>query len=149
MKLRDRELRLSHAKPNVTPSKRIDQSPAVDANHPAKKLALDLRTRNGVDRANTKFSTSYQGLQASKGTSLKKFKAKGIGTVRPKKESMKRELVIEGRQKKRPAVAARKVRQNARNEIGSSDQTAKKRKMESRTPEISHQKNKKKFKKSH
>ncbi|XP_030457237.1 nucleolar protein 12 [Syzygium oleosum] len=149
MKLRDRELRLSHAKPNVTPSKRIDQSPAVDANHPAKKLALDLRTPNGVDRANTKFSTSYQGLQASKGTSLKKFKAKGIGTVRPKKESMKRELVTEGRRKKRPAVAARKVRQNARNEIGSSDQTAKKRKMESRTPEISHQKNKKKFKKSH
>ncbi|KAI3420581.1 uncharacterized protein J3R85_012665 [Psidium guajava] len=149
MKLRDRELRLSHAKPNLIPSKRIDHSPTVDANHPAKKLAVDSRTPNGVSRANTKFSTSYQGMQASKGTSLKKFKAKGIGTVEPKKESTKKERVTEGRWKKRPAVAARKARQNTRKEIGSSDRTAKKRKMESRTPEISHQKNKKKFKKSH
>ncbi|XP_030524851.1 RNA-binding protein 34 [Rhodamnia argentea] len=149
MKLRDRELRLSHVKPNLSPSKRIDHSPAADANHPAKKLAVDSSTPNGVNRANTKFSTSYQGLQASKGTPLKKFKSKGIGTVIPKKESMKKEPVAEGRWKKRPAVAARKARQNLRKEIGSSDQTARKRKMESRTPEISHQKNKKKFKKSH
>lgn len=147
MKLRDRELRLSHAKPNLTPSKRTDHSSAVDANHPAKKLAGDSRTPNGVNRANTKFSTSYQGLQASKGTSVKKF-AKGIRTLKPKKEITKKEPVAEGRWKKRPAVAERKARQVAKNEIGASEHTAKKRKMDSRTPEISHQK-KKKFKKSH
>ncbi|KAF8032552.1 hypothetical protein BT93_D1455 [Corymbia citriodora subsp. variegata] len=148
MKLRDRELRLSHAKANLTPSKRIDHSPAVGANRPAKKLAGDSRTPNGVNRSTTKISASYQGLQASKGTPLKKFQAKGIRTVKPKKESTKKEPVAEGRWKKRPAVALRKARQITKKEIGSSDQTAKKRKMESRTPEISHQKNKK-FKKSH
>ncbi|KAE8723615.1 SNARE associated Golgi protein family [Hibiscus syriacus] len=53
LKLRDRELRLSHAKPDATPSKRKNQSSSGDST-PAKKLAVGSSTSSTNDHRSNK-----------------------------------------------------------------------------------------------
>ncbi|CBI33864.3 unnamed protein product, partial [Vitis vinifera] len=68
LKLRDRDLRLYHAKPSsTTPSKRRNPTPAEADISPAKKLASGSRiSLESSNRLKTKSVISYQGLQASK-----------------------------------------------------------------------------------
>ncbi|CAL5429485.1 unnamed protein product [Camellia sinensis] len=125
LKLRDRALRLCHAKPNLTPSKRKNQSPRDINGSPTKKLAVDLRTP-------TKAASSYQGLRASKSGVQKKVHAKVIEPVKLQFRTQKGEKLKE-RTRKKPAVAARRA--NAMNGGGdASKQVGKKRKLECQTP---------------
>lgn len=134
LKLRDRELRLSHARSDVTPSKRKNQSPGGANNFPTKKLAVDSRTPYSHNNVNTKASTSYQGLRGSKSGVQKKVPTKKIvEAVKFKSRTQKRDKREEGKGK-RPSVAARKAKA-LKVGGGSSKQTGKKRKMESRTPQ--------------
>ncbi|OMO77333.1 hypothetical protein CCACVL1_15074 [Corchorus capsularis] len=112
LKLRDRELRLSHARPDATPSKRKSPSSSGMNSTPSKKLAVDSGTpsSNG-SRSNAKASLSYQGLRASKSGVQKKVH-KGTGPVKMKAKAQKDEKPKE-RNTKRPAVAARKAKANA------------------------------------
>ncbi|OWM64158.1 RNA-binding protein 34 [Punica granatum] len=148
LKLRDRQLRLFHARPDSTPSKRSNPSPAEGANSPSKKMALDSNTPNKPKKP-SKADLSYEGLHGKKASSaLKKPWKKSIGVVKSGKGSAKRGSAGKERTSKRPAVAARKAKANAMNEIGSPlNRTDKKRKLESRTPDSFQQKRKvKKFK---
>nr|POF24871.1 guanine nucleotide-binding protein-like nsn1 [Quercus suber] len=65
-KLRDQELRVSHARKDSTPSKRPNPSHAEAPTAPAKRLAMDPRTPKSNNRANTKAPLSYQGKRAHK-----------------------------------------------------------------------------------
>ncbi|BBH02842.1 RNA-binding family protein with RRM/RBD/RNP motifs [Prunus dulcis] len=80
LKLGDRELRLSHAKPDSTPSKRKNPSSGLKANSPAKKLAVVQGPQILTSRQDTFESRSQSG-------------------VKPKE-----------RKDKRPSVAARKAK---------------------------------------
>ncbi|KAI8530481.1 hypothetical protein RHMOL_Rhmol11G0062300 [Rhododendron molle] len=134
LKLRDRELRLSHARSDVTPSKRKNQSPGGANNFPTKKLAVDSKTPFSHNNVNTKASTSYEGLRGSKSGLQKKVPTKKIvEAVKFKSRTQKRDKREEGKGK-RPSVAARKAKA-LKVGGGSSKQTGKKRKMESRTPQ--------------
>lgn len=132
IKLRDRELRLFHAKPDSTPFKRKTAS-AEKTSSPAKKFR-DLGSGDVSKKAFTNISMSYQGLRASKSGVQKKV-AKGF---RPEKSTAKAHNGVRERKEKRPAVAARKAKANALSEIGASKQAGTKRKMDSWTPESSH-----------
>lgn len=134
LKLRDRELRLSHARSDVTPTKRKNQSPGGANNFPTKKLAVDSRTPYNHNNANSKASTSYQGLRGSKsGVQKKVHTKKTVEAVKFKSRIQKREKREEAKGK-RPSVAARKAKA-LKVGGGSSKQTGKKRKMESRSPQ--------------
>lgn len=137
LKLRDRELRLSHAKADATPSKRPNPSPQVSGT-PAKKAAMASRTPSSIsnNKTNRKANMSYQGLKANKTVVHKKSTTTRGNSEQPKL-----------RKTKRPSVAARKakVKGNLPKEDGSSKQAGKKRKLDSRTPDTSLRK--KKFKK--
>ncbi|XP_015579946.2 RNA-binding protein 34 [Ricinus communis] len=141
LNIRDRELRLSHAKKDATstPSKRKNSFPAETGG--TKKL--DSRPAEGNRRSNTKASLSYQGLRASKPGTQKKPHPKHNGCVKAKSNTQ----TGEKRNGKRPAVAARKARVKSKD--GSAiKQTGQKRKLDSRTPESSNTKKKtKKFRK--
>ncbi|PWA72159.1 RNA-binding (RRM/RBD/RNP motifs) family protein [Artemisia annua] len=124
LKIRDRELRLSHAlKANPTPSKQKESSsskPAVGGN------------------------LSYQGIRATKSGGEKKFATRIAKHVRTESRS---ENVVKKkvRSEKRPSVAARKAAANAARtggDGGGSGSGGTKRKQESRTPQ-SNNKNKK------
>ncbi|XP_050378896.1 uncharacterized protein LOC126796175 [Argentina anserina] len=144
LKLRNRELRLSHAKPEYiapksksqdsTPSKRSNLFPASNSKSPAKRLAVSPRTPEF--KGNSKPTMSYQGVRAGKNGVQKyakaKFESRPQSGVKPKE-----------RTEKRPSVAARKAKATLQGSAASK-QTGVKRKMDSRTPESSHQK--KKFK---
>ncbi|KAF7138314.1 hypothetical protein RHSIM_Rhsim07G0129900 [Rhododendron simsii] len=65
LKLRDCELRLYHARSNLTPSKRKHSSPEEGENSNTKKLAVDLRTSDNSNKVKTKSGSSHQGLRAS------------------------------------------------------------------------------------
>ncbi|GLU05395.1 hypothetical protein SLE2022_224970 [Rubroshorea leprosula] len=139
LKLRDRELRLYHARTDLTPSKRKDSSGREIANSPAKKFVVDSRTSSGnKNKSNTKASMSYQGLRASKSDVNKKVHSKGNRSIKTKFTTSSGEKSQE-RKTKRPAVAARKAKAKA----GGLKQAGVKRKLDSRTPESSHQKNSK------
>ncbi|KAF7829211.1 RNA-binding protein 34 [Senna tora] len=131
LKLRDRELRLCHARADSTPSKRPNMSQASGT--PAKKAAMASRSPSSSDnRTNKKSNMSYQGLRATKTVVHKKSKSKTHGeqpTVR---------------QTKRPSVAARKAKLKSKlvKDDGPSKQAGIKRKFDSRTPDSS-QRNKK------
>ncbi|XP_062029527.1 uncharacterized protein LOC133745466 [Rosa rugosa] len=145
LKLRNRELRLSHAKPesaqsksknqDSTPSKRSNPSPASNTKSPAKRLAFGSRTPEF--KGNSKATMSYQGVRAGKNGVQKypkaKFESRPQSGVKPKE-----------RTEKRPSVAARKGKVAFQGGAASKEAGVK-RKMDSRTPESSHQK--KKFKK--
>ncbi|XWS49268.1 hypothetical protein CRYUN_Cryun13aG0149500 [Craigia yunnanensis] len=143
LKLRDRELRLSHARPDATPSKRKSPSSAETNSNPAKKLAVDSSTPsiNG-SRSNAKASLSYQGLRASKSGVQKKVHSKGtIGPVKMKFKAQKSEKPKE-RETKRPAVAARKTKAKANKDGGVPKQAGVKRKLDSLSPGSAYQKKK-------
>lgn len=125
-KLRDRELRLSHAQPAV--------------NYPAKKFALDSRTPGSGNRSNSKVAMSYQGLQASKSGTQKKVHSRSTGVVKMKKSRTQKGEKPKVRLEKRTAVALRKARAKAPKDVRVSKQAGTKRKMDSRTPEISQRK---------
>lgn len=143
LKLRDRQLRLSHAKADATLSKRPHTPPAKGAkagavtpskrpyspaangpNTPAKKFSVASRSPSGSNnKSNRKTNTSYQGLRATKSDNSKKTH----GGDKPK-----------GRQNKRPTVAARKSKAKLAKEGGPPKQAAgSKRKLDSRTPDSS------------
>ncbi|XVF52002.1 hypothetical protein PTKIN_Ptkin04bG0230300 [Pterospermum kingtungense] len=143
LKLRDRELRLSHARPDATPSKRNNPSFSGANSTPAKKLAVGSSTpsTNG-SRSNSKASLSYQGLRASKSGVEKKVHSKGsIGPVKTKFKAQKTEKPKE-RPTKRPAVAARKAKAKAHKEGGVPKQAGVKRKLDSSSPGSAHKKKK-------
>ncbi|KAF5735056.1 RNA recognition motif-containing family protein [Tripterygium wilfordii] len=142
LKLRDRELRLSHARQNSTPSKRENPSLSETAGSPAKKLAMDSRTLESSGKS----TPSYQGLRATKSGVQKKDYPKTSGPVKRTSNTRKEEKLRE-RYEKRPAVAERKAKAKVFKNGNTSKQAGGKRKMDSRTPETSQQKKKaKKFK---
>jgi len=151
LKLRDRELRLSHAKADATPSKRPNPSSAQAPTPskraqtsstqartpskrphtsstqapgtPAKKFSVASRSPpSSINRSNRKTNTSYQGLRATKSDVPKKTQ----GGEKPKQ-----------RQTKRPSVAARKAKAKFHKESGAPKQAGIKRKLDSRTPDSS------------
>ncbi|PSR93554.1 Nucleolar protein [Actinidia chinensis var. chinensis] len=132
LKLRDRELRLCHAKSNLTPSKRGNPSPTERNYTPTKKLAVDSQTPDSNNKLKTKAASSYQGLKGSKSGVQKKVHPRLVEPMKFKSRTPNGENPKE-RNKKRPTVAARKA--NALKVGGASKQTGNKRKLESRTPE--------------
>lgn len=125
LKLRDRDLRLSHARADATPSKRPNFSPPQVSGTPAKKAAMALRSPSSSNNStNKKFNMSYQGLRANKTVVHKKSRTHGG------KQTTERKT-------KRPAVAARKAKLNAKllKEDGSAKQGGRKRKLDSKTPD--------------
>lgn len=136
LKLRDRDLRLSHAKSESTPSKR--KSPSVsqaEYNSPTNKFASDSRGGSNDSRGRkTKTTMSYQGLRATKSGAQERVRRKTIEPVDTKLTSRKRQLPKE-RTQKRPAVAAKKAKQLAMLNAGVSKVAGHKRKLGNRTPE--------------
>ncbi|XP_058224425.1 nucleolar protein 12-like isoform X2 [Rhododendron vialii] len=65
LRLRKCELRLYHARSNLTPSKRKHSSPGEGEDSNTKKLAVDLRTSDNGNKVKTKSGSSHQGLWAS------------------------------------------------------------------------------------
>lgn len=143
-KLRDRELRVSHARKDSTPSKRPNPSPAEAPTAPAKRLAMDPRTPKSNNRANTKAPLSYQGKRAHKSDLQKSDHPKS--SRRGHLNSTNQREKSKERMRKRPAVAARRAKETVRKDGGSSRQAGIKRKLDSQTPESFQQR--KKFKKS-
>ena len=140
LKLRERELRLFHAKADsATPSKRINPTPADKTSSSTKKFR-GSGTADDSKKVFSNASTSYQGLRASK-TGVEKKVAKAR---RPEKlvSTTKKAVAERSRKDKRPAVAARKAKAKATQAGGASKQGGIKRKMDSRTPDSFH-KNKK------
>ncbi|KAJ0240625.1 hypothetical protein HA466_0222250 [Hirschfeldia incana] len=148
LKLRERELRISRAKPDATPSKR--KANPSEAYSPAEKR----RNKDKVvtPTATGKANLSYQGVRASKsGDDDKKKKPyqKSPGAqskMRPRSSSEGsnksgggdgNKSAVKQRSQKRPAVAARKAKANAKGskESGGKKFAGTKRKQESRTPE--------------
>ncbi|KAM2086947.1 hypothetical protein COP2_023520 [Malus domestica] len=140
LKLGDRELRLSHAKPESTPTKRKNPSSAPEAKSSAKKRAVDSRSPD-FNKSSSK--ASYQGLRAGKPGVQKKFNAKGS---RPDKFESRSPSGVKPKERKdkRPSVAARKAKEVLKGGAASK-QAGTKRKLDSRSPDTSQQK--KKFKK--
>ncbi|CAL0314159.1 unnamed protein product [Lupinus luteus] len=124
LRLRDRQLRISRAEADATPSKRPYPSPARAPSTPAKKMALGSRSPLSSDnRSGRKTKASYQGLRANKSDIQKKAH---VG------EKPKERLV------KRPSVAARKAKANSHMDAAPSKQAAGvKRKFDARTPDSS------------
>ncbi|KAG5007800.1 hypothetical protein AAZX31_09G187900 [Glycine max] len=137
LKLRDRELRLSHAKVDATPSKRPNPSsahaPSTPAKRPyplahapstpAKEFSVASRSpssSNNMSKSNRKTNASYQGLRATKSDVHKKIQ----GGEKPKE-----------RMTKRPSVAARKAKAKLGKESDLPKQAGMKRKLDSRTPD--------------
>lgn len=149
VKLRDRELRLFHAKADSTPSKRKNPStPSDKSGSPPKKFRGSSSGDGGKNNKGfaASASMSYQGLQASKSGVQKKVAKARNRPERPLSKPTAPKGKERGQKGKRPTVAARKAKSKALREIGVSDKTGMKRKMESRTPDSAHRKKKaKKF----
>ncbi|XP_027085168.1 uncharacterized protein [Coffea arabica] len=126
LKLRDRDLRLYHAKAETTLSKR--KSPLPTNTPPAKKFGGKTKFASLENKTTSKAASSYQGLRASKSGIQKK-------THRPAANSQKVPMQKE-RQQKRPAVAARKAKALKAKQAGI------KRKLDKQTPDSIHQKKK-------
>ncbi|KAK4364655.1 hypothetical protein RND71_016013 [Anisodus tanguticus] len=111
LKLRDRELRLSHSKANSTPSKRKNLSIEDKFRSPAKKFAVDPATPGSSSyKANTKSALSYQGVKASKSGVQKKTQSRmsDTGKLKPRTQISQKPNERNG---KRPSVAARKAKE--------------------------------------
>ncbi|TYH40467.1 hypothetical protein ES332_D12G248700v1 [Gossypium tomentosum] len=144
LKLRDRELRLSHAKSDATSSKRKNQSSSGTDSTPAKKFAIDSRTPSTTgNKSNTKASLSYQGLRASKSGFEKKVSSRG--TISPVKMKFKAQRMDKPKERltKRPAVAARKAKAKVHKDGSVPKQTGVKRKLDSFSPASASHKTKK------
>ncbi|KAL3499958.1 hypothetical protein ACH5RR_039051 [Cinchona calisaya] len=124
LKLRDRDLRLYHAKAETTPSKR--KSPLPTKTPPAKKFEMNSKFSSPENKTNLKSAITYQGLRASKSGIQKKTYRATKFNANAEKVPMEKQ-----RQQKRPAVAARKAKQ-----------AGIKRKLEKQTPDSSHWKKK-------
>ncbi|KAL2348933.1 hypothetical protein Fmac_002933 [Flemingia macrophylla] len=120
LKLRDRELRLSHAKADATPTKRPHSSSAQSPSTPAKRLSVASKSPSSSNKSNRKTNASYQGLRATKSDVHKKVP----GGEKPKE-----------RKTKRPTVAARKAKAKLLVQNGPPKQAGVKRKLDSRTPD--------------
>ncbi|KAF8118535.1 hypothetical protein N665_0004s0020 [Sinapis alba] len=147
LKLRDRELRVSRAKPDATPSKR--KTNPSEAYSPAQKR--QQKDKVVTPTATGKANLSYQGVRASKsGDDDKKKsyqKSPAQSKMRPRSSSNNSNegnkaggssnSAMKQRSQKRPAVAARKAKANAKGskESGGKKFAGTKRKQESRTPE--------------
>ncbi|KAH6790717.1 RNA-binding family protein [Perilla frutescens var. frutescens] len=105
LRLRDRELRLSHAKPADTSLKTMNTS--QPQSNSAKKVAGGSRTRESAYKENAKANISYQGLHASKSGGQKKVLTKINNFSARSKSQPAMERHSSGK-KKRPSVAARK-----------------------------------------
>ncbi|KAF8379055.1 hypothetical protein HHK36_028482 [Tetracentron sinense] len=138
LKLRDRDLRLSHVKSDIMPSKKRNPSFARTDNSPSKRLAVGSNGTPSVgNKAKVKTTLSYQGLRASKSGVQKKVVSRPkTGEPGKLKSMMDKGTKLKKRQSKRPAVLARKA--NALKGGEAPRQPEKKRKLESRTPESSH-----------
>ncbi|XP_065877227.1 uncharacterized protein [Euphorbia lathyris] len=133
LKIRNRELRISHARQDSTstPSKR-SSFPADATGSSNKKAAIGSRTPDHKGGFNTMASTSYQGLRASKSGVQKKARPKQTRSVKSKYKTQSGEK----RLGKRPSVAARKAKANAVKDGSATKQAAgQKRKFSNRTPE--------------
>lgn len=145
LKLRDRELRVSHSKANSTPSKRKSLSTEDRFRSPAKKFAVDSATPGSSSyKAKTKSDLSYQGVRASKSGVQKKTQSRmsNRGKLKPKAQTSQKPNERIG---KRPSVAARKAKALKAAASGLK-QIGTKRKLDSRTPDTAG--GKKKFRKS-
>ncbi|XP_021765630.1 RNA-binding protein 34-like [Chenopodium quinoa] len=156
LKLRDRELRICHAKSSTqssTPSKR--KSPGESESSPAKKFTAGTNTRSpakkfsaGAKTPESRYKvgaggdTSYQGLRASKSGEQKKAPIRRTATKTSFKPAVKSGDKIKQRTDKRPSVAARKAKAIAMQSGGASIKTGNKRKMDARTPQSSNKKKK-------
>lgn len=134
LKIRDRELRLSHAAAsNSTPSKRKSLFPLEKYSSPTKKFAADTTIPDSRNKVNTQ---SYQGMRASKSGVQKKVASKKRTTAQVKSDSTTRkEPKRKERSSKRPAVAARKAAASGLPSGGGFVEAGKKRKAGSRTPQ--------------
>jgi nucleolar protein 12 len=142
LKIRDRDLRLSHSKASTTPLKRENPSPSSDKynNSRSKKFAPNsgLSDRQTMIKS-IAASGSYQGLRASKSGVQKKISTGPAQqparfSMTPKTPKMKE------RSGKRPAVAARRgggIGSGGSVSGGGGKQFGKKRKHENKTPDSS------------
>ncbi|XP_042007628.1 RNA-binding protein 34-like [Salvia splendens] len=130
--IRNRELRLSHAKPADSSSKR------VNASEPQSNSATKSRKMDGSYKELGKGNVSYQGLHASKSGGQKKVRTK-VNILSAKSKPQPAREKSSGT-KKRPAVAARKEKAlwaaNASNVAGT------KRKLGNPSPQSGGQKKK-------
>ncbi|CAN4076264.1 unnamed protein product [Withania somnifera] len=143
LKLRDRELRVSHSKANSTPSKRKSLSTKDRFRSPSKKFTVDSATPGSSNyTAKTKADLSYQGVRASKSGVQKKTQSRmsNRGKLKPKTQTQK----PNERTGKRPSVAARKA-QALKAAASGLKQMGTKRKLDNRTPDTA---GRKKFRKS-
>ncbi|CAL4928472.1 unnamed protein product [Urochloa decumbens] len=130
MKIRNRSLRLTHAKSvDTTPKKTME---AWKKRHVPKRKEVSTpgsKSHEGSDKAKRKASAlSYQGLRSSKSGVVKKVKVNQRPTPSNQgKQSKTNETGASARKGKRPAVAARKAKE-----------LAKKRKLDASTPENTH-----------
>ncbi|KAL0446441.1 UNVERIFIED_CONTAM: RNA-binding protein 34 [Sesamum latifolium] len=137
LKLRDRELRLSHAKPNDTSSKRKNSSQPDTNRSSAKKSAVGSRTPDDADKVKAKANLSYQGLRASKSGTQKKVHTR---ITLPAKSKSQPAMEQKSGHKKRPSVAARK--EKALQAANASKVAGTKRKLGNRTPDNAGQRRK-------
>ncbi|XP_011070301.1 RNA-binding protein 34 [Sesamum indicum] len=137
LKLRDRELRLSHAKPNDTSSKRKNSLQPDTNSLSAKKSAVGSRTPDDANKVKAKANLSYQGLRASKSGTQKKVHTR---ITLPAKSKSQPAMEQKSGHKKRPAVAARK--EKALQAANASKLAGTKRKLGNRTPDNAGQKKK-------
>ncbi|XP_051144546.1 uncharacterized protein LOC127260708 isoform X2 [Andrographis paniculata] len=151
LKIRDRELRLSHAKSPETPLKRKSFSQPETDNPPLKKLSSASRTPDSSNTFKAKANpSSYQGLRASKSGVQKKIQTKSPlprqqSNSKPKSKSRPVAETNAFGKNKRPAVAARK--EKARLGAGASQLTGTKRKHGDQSPQAGrHNKKARKFK---
>ncbi|KAL9256672.1 Nucleolar protein 12-like protein [Drosera capensis] len=146
LKLRDRELRVSHAKAAAAPpTKRKYSALGETENTPSNRSTMTWKfPENDYKKQKSKVDTSYQGLRASKSGSEKKAPSSMMRPMNTHSGAGTRERMKQ-RRDKRPAVAARKAKA-LRAGGGKSNQGDRKRKMDSRTPQSLQQK--KKLKKS-
>ncbi|XP_009795952.2 nucleolar protein 12 [Nicotiana sylvestris] len=144
LKLRDRELRVSHSKANSTPSKRKSLSTEDRFSSPAKRFAVHSATPGSNGKMKAKAAISYQGMRASKSGVQKKtqIRMNDRGKSKPKTQISQKP---NDRIAKRPSVAARKAKALKAASSGLK-QTGTKRKLDNRTPDTAGRK--KKFRKS-
>ncbi|KAG5222635.1 RNA recognition motif-containing family protein [Salix suchowensis] len=133
LKLRDRELRLSHARQDSTPSKRKNSFAEETANSPNKRLAPNSRAPGPNNWPDRKAAKSYQGLRASKSGVEKKVHVPAH-SKRDGAAKMKSKPRGEKQPGKRPA-AQRKAKATALKRWCFRP-ARQKRKLDSRTPDI-------------
>ncbi|XP_062213925.1 uncharacterized protein LOC133914968 [Phragmites australis] len=129
IKIRDRILRLSHAKSvDATPKKTMDAAKMKRGPKLKEVSTPGRKSHEGSDKAKRKASAlSYQGLRSSKSGVVKKAKVNQRPSNDEKQSNKTNETGSSACKGKRPAVAARKEKQ-----------LAKKRKLDASTPENTH-----------